>query len=765
MRALRENRPRARNLAFYAALLAIAAATACGSSGAGGDPDASDLSPKVLSVLKSVDPFIGTANEGNTFPGAVAPWGMVSISPHNALSEPSSFFNDDPFAPSGYIHGLPEIFGFGATHLSGTGCPDFGVPFIMATTGDVTTQREAYASAYANEVASPGYYAVDLTKYGVRAEATASTRAGLLRFSFPSRDRDANIIIDAGMTLGWVPDNGHVRVVSPSEVEGYTDTGRFCAEPNERRVYYVIRFNRDAREVLTWDPENGPSTASEQVGKTGVHFRFSTSEGEQVTARVGVSFVSVANARLNLETEVADRAFDAIRTETETAWNDALSRVRVEGGTDSDRTRFYTALYHTLLHPNVLSDVNGEYPLMNSNEIGRAEGYTRYTVFSLWDTYRNLHPLLTLLYPERQRDMLKSLAAMTKEAGRPPKWEIGSFETNVMVGEPAAIVVADSYLKGLRDFDAESVYALLRAAALDAGDEATRIGNAAYLELGYIPIDDVNAVWGPVSTTLEYAYADSAISKLAAALGKPDDAAAFLEQSLRYRELFDPEHGVLRPKNRDGSWLEPFDPDAEATPGDVRAGGPGYVEGTAHEYSFCAPHDMTGLSKLHGGPGAFIERLQWIFDTDRFAMWNEPDIHYPYLFAHVEGEGWRVAKEVARARERHFKTGPAGLPGNDDAGTLSAWFVFSALGFYPDSPVSGRYALGTPLFRRIELDLQQPFHAGERFVIESDGLSESAIFAAASELNGAPFTSQYLTHAEVTAGGTLRREASDSPPR
>jgi predicted alpha-1,2-mannosidase len=750
---------------FATALLTTAVTWGCGSSDEGRQPAASDQQSEGSFVLNSVDPFIGSANEGNTFPGAVAPWGMVSISPHNALSEPSSFFDEDPFAPSGYIHGLPEIFGFGATHLSGTGCPDFGVPFIMATTGAVTMGPAGHASAYENETASPGYYATDLTSYDIRAEATATTRAGLLRFTFPARDGDANILIDAGTTLGWVPDNGYVRVVSPAEVEGFTDTGRFCAEPNERRVYYVVRFDRDAKEVVTWHAETGPNTESEQEGRVGVHFRFSTAEGEQVTARVGVSFVSIANARLNLDTEIDNRDFHAVRTETEKAWSDALSRVRVEGGSESDRTRFYTALYHTLLHPNVLSDVNGEYPLMNSNETGRAEGYTRYTIFSLWDTYRNLHPLIALLYPERQRDMLRSIAAMSKEAGRPPRWEIGSFETNVMVGEPAAIVVADSYLKGFDDFDVEAVYQLLRSAALDAGPDSTRVGNAAYLELGYVPMEDKDTVWGPVSTTLEYAYADFSISKLADALGKPDDAATFLKQSLRYRQLFDPELGVLRPKHRDGRWLEPFDPNADTKPDDVRSGGPGYVEGTAYEYAFCAPHDIAGLAELHGGPAAFIDRLQWVFDTDRFALWNEPDIAYPYLFSHVDGEGWRTAREVARARNRHFTTGPAGLPGNDDAGTLSAWFVFSALGFYPDSPVSGQYSLGVPLFSRIELDLHDEFHAGERFVIESEGLSESAIFATSSELNGESFARQFVTHDELTAGGSLRRTLSDEPPR
>jgi len=341
---------------------------------------------------------------------------------------------------------------------------------------------------------------------------------------------------------------------------------------------------------------------------------------------------------------------------------------------------------------------------------------------------------------------------MTLGANAPPKWELIGEEVQMMVGDPAAIVFADSYAKGLTDFDARAVYQVLR----DAADRPEhRPGSAEYLELGFVPMELANVVWGPVSTTLEYALADSALAKLAHAVGRDEDVDALLRRSSSYVGLFDDATGTLRPKNRDGSFLDPFDPDAIEGSFAFRLGGPGYVEGTAWHYAFFVPHDMAGLITLHGA-STFVDRLQWVFDTDRFVMWNEPDMGYPYLFTFVDGEAHRTQREVRAAMERHFGAGPDGLPGNDDAGALSAWFVFSAMGFYPATPGLPEYRLGSPLFERVTIHLSEALHEGKTFVVEATDNSEQNIFVAEASLDGEPLPAPVIPHEALTRGGTLR---------
>jgi predicted alpha-1,2-mannosidase len=441
------------------------------------------------------------------------------------------------------------------------------------------------------------------------------------------------------------------------------------------------------------------------------------------------------------------------------AWQHQLSRIEVDGGNQDDRTRFYTALYHALIHPSLLNDVSGTYPRFGLGEVARTDDGPRYTIFSLWDTYRTLHPLLTLLYPEVQLGMLRSMQDMILAAGVPPKWELIAEEVQMMVGDPASIVMADSYAKGLTDFDLSAVYPILRAAA---DDSTHRPGNDDYRSLGFVPMDVADEVWGPVSTTLEYALADSALARLAHAAGRPEDAAALELRAHSYAGLYDASTGMLRPRNRDGSFLEPFDPDAIEGSFPLRLGGPGYVEGTAWSYAFFAPHDMDGLIGLHG-ERSFVDRLQLMFDSDRFVMWNEPDMAYPYLFTFVNGEGRRTQRESRRAVERYFGAEPDGLPGNDDAGALSAWLVFSAMGFYPVTPGLAEYRLGSPLFERITIHLSEAHHAGETFVIEAPGNAPSHIFVREARLDGQLLEQPVLLHDAITAGGTLRLQMSDAP--
>jgi predicted alpha-1,2-mannosidase len=711
-------------------------------------------------LVDLVDPFIGTSGEGNTFPGAVVPWGMVSVSPHNALSTPLSYITGEPMAASGYVDGMSEMMGFGLTHLSGAGCPDLGAPVVAATSGEQPDGSPQYASEYRDQMASPGYYSVELSSFGIRVEATATARSGLLLFHPKGGAERINVLIDVFEGVSWGDGGGEITMLSETEAEGRADTGMFCASPNRQSIFFFARFDRPAASSGTWLP----AAASGSPAAAGAWFSFDDPAGEPVELRVGISYVSSANARENLEAETRRKSFAEVRQEAEQTWEAELGRIRVEGGSQAQRTIFYTALYHALLHPNVISDVNGQHPIMGGAGTALAEGYTRYTVFSLWDTYRDLHPLLSLVYPGRQLDMARTLAAMTVESGRPPRWELGAQETDMMVGDPALPVIADTYIKGLGEFPVEDAYQVMRQAALDPPAEGShRPGGRDYVELGYVPMELADRVWGPVSTTLEYAFADWSLARLAEALGETDDAEALDRQAVGYRRLFDEDTGLLRPKNLDGSLYEPFDPYAlEGSRPYQRSGGPGYVEGTAFQYAFFAPHDLEGLADLHGGGEVFVERLQNVFDEGLYEMWNEPDIAYPYLFTFFPGEAWRAQEQARLALEQYYGAGTDGLPGNDDAGTLSAWYVLSALGLYPANPVGGDWRLSSPLFDRAEIRLDPEVYPGDLLVIEADPAGSGSPYVESVSFEGEALPGAAVSHQELVSGGVLRFVRSES---
>jgi predicted alpha-1,2-mannosidase len=668
-----------------------------------------------------VDPFIGTggggperpisAGPGNTFPGAVVPWGMVSPSPHN-----------DRHAPAGYRFGAPAIDGFGMVHLSGVGCPELGDIVVRATSGAVDDET---ASPYRNERAHPGAYEVDLTRFGVHVELTATTRAGLARFTFPARG-SATVVLDVGEALTPVRRSA-IRVVSSTEIEGWSESGGFCGMSNRHTVHFVARF----------------SAAAHAAGTRGHRAFLRFDAGRVITVAVGVSYVSIANARLNLAREAGSGSFDELRRAAEVAWTRELGKVRVEGGTATERRAFYTAQYHMLLHPNVISDSNGEYVSMRGKRIRRADGYIRYSVFSLWDTYRLEHPFLTLVHPDRQRDMVRTMLEMYRESGWLPKWELASDETHVMVGDPAAIVLADTWLRGLHDFDVATAWKAIWKQATTTVDNDIRPGNADYVKYGYIPFDHSGDwVFGTVSTTLEYALADWADARLARALGLSRSADTLAARAQAYRRYFDPSLRLLRPRRRDGSWLVPFDPKALCCDKPwPESGGPGFVEGNAWQYTFFVPHDVSGVVRLVGGDTAFVAQLQQLFDDGQFALGNEPDLALPYLFTYVDGEAGRTRALVRSLARAHFTAAPDGLPGNDDAGALSAWLFWTALGLYPACPGASEYRVGSPLFARATIALDRRFWPGDRFTIEADDAAPARVA---------------VDHDEVTRGGTLR---------
>ena len=690
-----------------------------------------------------VQSFVGSSNFGTTNPGAVCPNGMMSVSPFNVSgSDLNTWDKDSRWWSTPYSSDNCFLTGFSHVNLSGVGCPELGAILTMPTSGTLTVDPRRYGSEYTDETATPGYYSNRLTQYDILTELSATPRSSIERYTFHAGQ--AHILVNLG--LGLTNESGaRIRRISETEIEGMRLCGGFCyhAEAVFPQYFYLRVSKKPAaagfwkkqpemKAEAAWDRYAGKDklydgTLREIAGDgIGAWFTFDAAEGEQILVQMGVSFVSCENARLNLETEQPAADFDAVRQAARERWEADLGRIRVSGGTERDLQVFYTALYHALIHPNILNDVNGEYPLMEGGPLAAANGievvrpgigrvpagHNRYTVFSLWDTCRNLHQLLTLVWPERQTDMLRSMVDMYKEWGWMPKWELYGRETFTMEGDPAIPVIADSWLKGLRDFDVEAAYeAFLKSADTPGRDNRMRPDLDPYLEKGYIPLGFFAADFSgdnSVSHALEYYMADAALSRLAEALGHPEDAARFRQRSLGWRHYYSPESGTLRPITAEGRFLSPFNP----RQGENFEPVPGFHEGSAWNYTFYVPHDVEGLAAAMGGRKAFVRKLQAVFDQGLYDPANEPDIAYPYLFSRFKGEEHRTAETVSALLEKYYTTRPDGIPGNDDTGTMSAWAVFSMMGLYPDCPGEAAYTLTTPVFDRIEI--------GDRLVIRKD---------------------------------------------
>lgn len=671
-----------------------------------------------------VDPFIGTADYSVTHPGAVVPHGMMATVPFNVTgSDLNRFDKDNRWWSAPYDIRNKYSVGFAHGALSGVGCPELGAIITMPTIGEVKADRYERGSTYVEEVATPGYYATTYDKFSVRAEATATERASVERYTFIEGGQ-ANIIVDLGTALSN-ESGAMLRKVSNTEIEGVRLLGTFCyTNQAVFPVYFVARISKPAQSTGYWklQPEmtgieaqwSGDSgeyklynNYSREMMGNDIGFFFSLGEveaGTVVEVKVGISYTSIENARKNLDAEVGDSTFDEVRQASYNRWNEALSRIRVEGGTEEDKTIFYTALYHSLLHPNILSDINGEYPTMEQGERGLAVGYDRYTVFSLWDTYRNVHQLLTLAYPERQTDMIRSMVGMSQEWGWLPRWELYGRETFTMEGDPAIPVIVDSYLKGLRDFDVEAAYeAMRRSATTEGKSNPIRPDIDPYIERGYIPVGwFANDLSGDnsVSHALEYYVADNALTALARHLGDEEFAQTMEERASGWRNYYSKEYGALRPIDKEGNFITPFDPSAGANFSNTT----GFHEGSSWNYTFFVPHDIEGLIKIMGGKREFTKRLWSIFEEGHYDPTNEPDIAYPYLFSRIKGEEWRTQQLVKKLLDENYTTSPDGLPGNDDTGTMSAWAVFSMMGLYPDCPGQPYYTLTTPRFDRVEIE-------------------------------------------------------------
>jgi predicted alpha-1,2-mannosidase len=696
---------------------------------------------------KYVNPFIGTANGGNTFPGAVVPWGMVSVSPHNS-----------PGSPPGYIYGEKYFYGFGHNHLSGTGCADLGSIILTVADTNAALDPESYKTIYSNESAEPGYYSLYLDRLKIKSEVTASVRTGFTKLTFDSAET-VNIIFDVGRSLN-LTGGGSIKIVSDSEIEGSNISGGFCGEDNRETIYFAAKFDKSflSATISIGDSLIKGKECSVKDSPVGCLLRYKMVPDESLLIKVGISYTSIENARLNLESEIPGWDFIKVKNDAQELWNNSLSRIDVEGGNETDKIKFYTAFYHMLIHPNIINDVNGEYPLMGRKGIGKYYNRNRYTVFSLWDTYRTLHPFLTLVFPERQSEIIKTMLDMYKENGYLPKWELAGNETYMMVGDPAIPVIADSYIKGIHDFDIrETLQAMLKPVILKEGESAPpeRAGYHQLLQYHYIPFEqDTNDawwVWGPVSTTLEYCFSDWCISQFAIETGKQDIAKEFLNRSEFYKNLFDSSTLFMRPKKKNGEWLIPFDSLAEEGSGNWEgSGGPGYVEGNAWNYAWFVPHDITGLIKLFGGEKNFANKLLTAFIENHFTINNEPDISYPYLFTYIKGQENLTPLLVDSIMTHGFGTGADGLPGNDDCGTISGWFVFSALGFYPVTPADDNYRLGVPLFDKTKINLNPDYYTGNNILIRRETNHPAEIL-----FNGEEIKEYQIKHSEIVHGGEL----------
>ncbi len=686
--------------------------------------------------IEYVNPFIGTSNFGATHPGAIAPRGMASVSPFNVAGRPdlNSLEKDSRWLSNPYVYENQFLTGFSHVNMSGVGCPELGVIISMPTTGDIKTNHLDYGTTYSNEQAKAGYYSAALDKYNVKAEMTASTRVGISRYSFPKGK--SNILLNLG--LGLTNEQGAmVKIVSPTEIEGMRTVGSFCYNNPEAAypVYFVAEFSKPADkfgvwktpykyegEEAQWMTYNGKTRIKEGftrevVGDSiGAYFTYNFQEPTKVEMKIGVSYVSIKNARENLKKETSEKGFDEVYAETQKAWRDKLSVVEVEGGTKDEKHIFYTSLYHMQIHPNIFNDVNGEYPEISTGKIGKTDG-TRYTTFSLWDTYRNYHQLLSLLYPKEQLEMVNSMLEMYDENAWLPKWELNSTETFTMVGDPAAVVLADTYLRGLTDFDIEKAYEAMLKSATQTNDNPLRPGLEEYIKNGYVSVD--SGVKGPVSVTQEYNVADYAIAQLAKKLGKEADYKKFKKRSVSYRTLFNPETNFLQPKHKNGDWMKDFDPLAGAD----FAENPGFIEGNAWQYLFMLSHDLEGLIELMGGEEIFEEKLDAVFEEGQFDMANEPDFAYPFLYNFIAGSEQKATERVRQLLDEHYKNTPDGLPGNDDTGTMSAWAVYSMMGFYPIIPAKPVYTLTKPVFDKIKINLNTDFYPKKNLIIKKGNSS------------------------------------------
>ena len=726
-------------------------------------------------LCRFVDPFIGTGGHGHTFPGATVPFGMVQLSPDTNVAGWD--------ACSGYHHDDTSIMGFSHTHLSGTGVGDMLDVLVVPRTGPVHLQpgsskspEKGYRSRFdrAEERASPGYYRVLLKDSGVEAELTATARAGLHRYRFPADRDNAHLLVDFGHGIqdpagiptkisdAFLQVRGNDLLVGTRHVHCWADG---------RVIYFALKLSRPfaAAELYSNDQPVAAGSGEAQGSLLKCVLHLPDAHAEPLLVKVGISAVDIDGALRNLETEIPGWDFDGTHTAARAAWERELSRVVIETPSETDRKIFYTAMYHAMVAPTLFSDVDGRYRGMDTvvRRLPAGAGVNNYSTYSLWDTYRALHPLYTLIQPERVPDLVGGLVRMAHESPIGPSiWPLQGIETRCMIGWHSAVVLAEAYVKGFAGIDYKGVWPVFRKRAFE--NEADGVGQ--YRELGYVPSDTVEE---GASKTLEYAYDDWAMAKLAEAAGAEDDARVLRERCRNYRNVFDQQMTFVRPRLTDGKWAEPFDPRGM---GHTKAWRD-FTESNSWQATFLNQHDIYTYQQLFGGPEAFERKLDELFTTSselpedappdiaglvgQYAHGNEPSHHVAYLYAYT-GAHHKTQARVRMLLQTMHRAEPDGLAGNEDCGQMSAWYLMSALGLYAVDPVSGLYVFGSPLFNRAELQVSASA-AGRKLIIEAHNNAPEHPYIQSVRWNGKPYSKVWIRHADLARGGHLSFEMGAKP--
>lgn len=701
-----------------------------------------------------VNPFIGTDFTGNTYPGAQAPFGMVQLSPDNGLSGWDRI--------SGYFYPDSTIAGFSHTHLSGTGAGDlYDISFMPVT----LPYKEADAPlgihslfSHDEETASAGYYQVRLKDYNINVELTATERCGIQRYTFP--EADAAIFLNLRKAMNWdFTNDTRIEVVDSVTIQGYRFSDGWA---RDQHIYFRTRFSKpfasvqlDTAAVI----KDGKRIGSSAIAR----FDFHTSAGEQILVTTAISGVSMEGAARNLAAEAPADDFDKYLAVTRKNWNEQLSKVEIKSNDIDEKVKFYTALYHSMLAPTIYSDMDGAY-YGPDKQVHQADGWTNYSTFSLWDTYRAAHPLYTYIEPQRVNDMVKSFLAFSEQNGRLPVWNFYGSETDMMIGYHAVPVIVDAYLKGIGDSDPKK--ALAACVATANIDEYRGIG--LYKKYGYVPYDvtdHYNSENWSLSKTLEYAYDDYCIARMAEKLGEKQIADEFDKRSLNYKNVYNSQTTFMQPRNNKGSFIENFSPDDYT---------PHICESNGWQYFWSVQQDVDGLISLVGGKERFAQKLDSMFtynpsaDEDlpifstgmigQYAHGNEPSHHVIYLFNAI-GQPWKTQKYAAEVMHELYKNTPAGLCGNEDCGQMSAWYVFSAMGFYPVDPISGKYEIGTPMYPEMKMHLAN----GKTFTILAPAVSKENIYIQSVKLDGKPYDKSYITHEQIMNGSIFEFEMGNKP--
>lgn len=723
-----------------------------------------------------VNPMIGTGGHGHTFPGAVTPHGMIQPSPDTRI--------DGWDACSGYYYADSLINGFSQTHVSGTGCADYGDVLIMPTVGlkEIdnqvdTLQNLPYASGFSHEreIAEPGYYSVMLDRYGILAESTASDRVALYRFTFPeAMDGEAGMIIDMDYSIQRQQNlTMDIHAISDTEIAGYKMTKYWAFDQG---IYFYAKFSEPFK--IEYVTDTIVNSKGEPYARCKALLTFpEIKEGDSLFAKIAVSAVDEDGAKGNVEAEMPGFDFDATRAEARKKWNQWLSKIEVpDTENEDDLTVFYTALYHTAIAPNLFTDADGRYLGMDRKPKQGSTADPVYTIFSTWDTFRALHPLLTVIDPQLNDAFLRSLLLKAKEGGILPMWELASNYTGTMIGYHTAAMFADAVAKGQNSFDPkEALMASVRAAEYDPEGivappavVACLMPQAKYYKnkTGWIPSDKDHE---SVAKALEYAYDDWAIARLADAAGETAIQVRYDSLGKAYRHYFDPSTRFMRGKMSDGRWREPFNPRSSNHRNDD------YCEGTAWQWTWFVPHDVDGLVQLMGGNDAFAGKLDSLFNAPselegdlvsaditgligQYAHGNEPSHHVTHLYNYV-GQPWKTQELVGRIFREQYRNDPDGLSGNEDCGQMSAWLVLNAMGIYQVAPGNPVYSVGRPLFGKMTVNLPE----GKKLDIEAKGLSDSNIYVKSVTFNGKRLVSPFISHEDFAGGGNLRFDMTDKP--